>query len=412
MLASKGASAAAVVSAESRGKVRELSSGMPRWAAPLTSRPPKAWLPIRVLGLAVTLFTAHQEVLGSGSATAELTLVVASAVTIAGCGLWSLGPRNLVSTGLTAMMLSWGVMIMVAPTGAVAIMGGVIAYAAAVDLPTPGSLAIVCLGTISLVVTYLVTSPDDASRLLLVLVIAGLWWAGLSHREYLLRAEQAELLLAESIRATEASATAAALAERARIAREIHDILAHSLSALSIQLEAASGFLGDAEQRKSHPHGDKLAQSLDRARHLAREGLVETRRAVHALREDAAPLSDLLNSLIATNGDHISVRVHGRRRPVAPEAGLTLYRITQEALTNARKHAPSSPVRVDLSFGEDHVTLEVDNALPPSDEDRPLTDSGAHCGLTGLRERTELAGGSLSAGPDGDRWLVQARIPA
>src|SRR5437773_9253009 len=117
------------------------------------------------------------------------------------------------------------------------------------------------------------------------------WLVGLVRRQIEERAEQAQLLLAETQLAREEQARAAALAERARIAREIHDVLAHALAALSVQLETADALLesGRTEQARA---------TVGRARQLTREGLAETRRAISALRGDALPLPALLSSLV------------------------------------------------------------------------------------------------------------------
>ncbi|HEV7976008.1 sensor histidine kinase [Amycolatopsis sp.] len=238
-----------------------------------------------------------------------------------------------------------------------------------------------------------------------------IWLSGATRRQYRQRTEQAEVLVTETRRAADADHRAAALAERARIAREIHDIQAHSLSALSLQLEAAGALL----QNPSLPAGDpvlaKIAGCVDRASRLAREGLAETSRAVQALREDAVSLPELLASLVDGH-DRVTVDVRGEHRKLAPGPGLTLYRAIQEGLTNARKHAPAAPVTIELDYAADAVTATVTNAAIPDNAARPLTSTGSGYGLTGIRERAELAGGSLTAGPDGDGWRVSVRIPS
>ena len=121
----------------------------------------------------------------------------------------------------------------------------------------------------------------------------------MTRREYLVRAEQAERTLAETRRAREAETQAAALAERARIARDIHDVLAHSLAAVSVNLQAAEGLLAADTLPADHPELAKAIECVDRAGTLTREGLAAARRAILALREDAAPLPDQLASLAA-----------------------------------------------------------------------------------------------------------------
>jgi signal transduction histidine kinase len=239
----------------------------------------------------------------------------------------------------------------------------------------------------------------------------GVWLSGATRRQYLQRTEQAELLLIESRRAADADNRSAALAERARIAREIHDIQAHSLSALSLQLEAAGALLQDPSLPAGDPVLAKVAGCIDRASRLAREGLAETSSAVQALREDAVSLPELLASLVDGH-ERVTVDVHGHQRKLGPSPGLTLYRAIQEALTNARKHAPDTQVTIELDYADDEVTATVTNTATPDDSSRPLTATGAGYGLTGIRERAELAGGSLTAGPADGGWRVSVRIPS
>jgi signal transduction histidine kinase len=225
--------------------------------------------------------------------------------------------------------------------------------------------------------------------------------AGLIRRQNTILADEARLTREEQARS-------AALAERARIAREIHDVLAHSLAALTVQLETADALLegGRAEQARG---------SVIRAGQLAREGLAETRRAIGALRGETLPLPELLAGLAGGYRADLAapavVRVDGEPAQLSSDTGLAIYRTAQEAMTNIRKHAPGAPVELTLRYGPDSVELAVANGAPPS-SDRPLAGSGGGYGLTGLRERAELAGGDFSAGPDGGGWRVDVRIPA
>jgi signal transduction histidine kinase len=107
----------------------------------------------------------------------------------------------------------------------------------------------------------------------------------------------------------------------------------------------------------------------------------------------------------------IDFDVTGAARPVGPEAALTAYRTAQESLTNARKHAPGQPVTLSLTFTPGELEVQVVNALPADAAAGPLARAGAGYGLTGLRERAALAGGTLTTGPDGGRWRVCLRIP-
>ena len=197
------------------------------------------------------------------------------------------------------------------------------------------------------------------------------------------------------------------LCERARIAREIHDILSHTLGNLFIQLDAAEALLcegGDA---------DRGRLLVGEARRLAAEGLEETRRAITALRSGPVAMPEALATL--TRGDgRVSQKVTGTPRELRPDAGLALYRTAQEALANARKHAPGAPVTITLSFEDQAAVIQVTNPTPCSAGTRscPLAATGGGYGLHGLRERAELLGGTLRAGPSEGGWLVELRVPA
>jgi signal transduction histidine kinase len=250
----------------------------------------------------------------------------------------------------------------------------------------------------------------------------GLWAFGLTRREYLLRAEQAEQALEQARRAHAAETQAAALAERARIAREIHDVLAHSLAAVSVNLQAAEGLLG--ELPGDRPELAKAIECVERAGAFTREGLAEARRAILALRDDgdgvsalaprplAEQLADLAGQYRADGDTPVKFTVTGDPRPVGAEVRLTVYRTAQEALTNARKHAPGQPVTVALEFSPSQVTVDIRNPLPPAGAARPLAGAGTGYGLVGLKERAALGGGSLIARPTGGEWRVSLTMPA
>ncbi|MBU2670979.1 hypothetical protein KOI35_46525 [Actinoplanes bogorensis] len=200
----------------------------------------------------------------------------------------------------------------------------------------------------------------------------------------------------------EAHARAAALDERARIARELHDVLAHSLGALGVQLEVAEAQLtvrGDIEA---------AAERVRRARRLAADGLVEARSAVAALRSDVPPLPQALDDLVGRHRENhaasVTLRIEGRPRGLASAAEVSLLRTAREALTNAAKHGAPGPVGVTLEFGASSVRLSVVN--PASS---PLVGGGF--GLVGARERLALVGGTLEAGVIDGAWLVTAEVP-
>ncbi|WP_203921622.1 sensor histidine kinase [Rugosimonospora africana] len=196
-------------------------------------------------------------------------------------------------------------------------------------------------------------------------------------------------------------ARAATLAERGRIAAELHDILGHSLSALSLQIEAASAALDTADDR------ERALAHLTRAARLTRSGQEETVAAVRTLRDGAVGVHDLVRNLIDASGMAVGLTVHGKPRPLSAATGMAVYRLLQEALTNASKHAPGGHAEVILSYLPDRLTVTVDNATAGGAD----VVSGGQ-GLPVMRERITRIGGTLATGAAGGRWRVEAQVPA
>ncbi|MFB7373706.1 sensor histidine kinase [Streptomyces sp. NPDC056222] len=212
-------------------------------------------------------------------------------------------------------------------------------------------------------------------------------------------------LLAQERAAREAEAASAALTERARIAREIHDVLAHSLSAQMVHLEAARLQIEAGARRED------VLERVAAARSMAREGLAETRHALSALRGDMVPVEDYLREL--ARGDRAEVEVVGERRPLPAEASQAVRRVAQEALTNVRKHAPGARTRLRLAYETGEIALEIrDSGAAGDTEGAGLSGSGSGYGLIGMRERAELLGGTLEAGPEDEGFAVRLRVPA
>lgn len=232
--------------------------------------------------------------------------------------------------------------------------------------------------------------------------VSGLFF-GMLLRSRRVQAEQSRALLAEQHRAD-------VLGERTRIAREIHDVLAHSLGALGIQIQAARLVL--------HKDADQASDLLAAAQQMAAEGLVETRRAVQALRTDTLPLDEELALITDTHAQRYHVPVSydtgGVLAALPPDATVALLRIAQEALVNAAKHAAGQPVAVRLDYGDADVRLTVRNDLPPGADTRQPADvstvNGGY-GLTGMHERLRLLNGTLEAGRRDGQWIVTAELP-
>ena len=181
----------------------------------------------------------------------------------------------------------------------------------------------------------------------------------------------------------------AVLAERSRIAREIHDILAHSLSAQIVHLEGARLLLINGKS-------EDALDRVERAQGMARSGLEETRRALATLRGEVPPVAEVLDSLAeefhATTGEVCAIEVSGGPRDLSPEAGLAVIRTAQEALTNVRKHAPGATAKVALRYLKDWTELEVRDSWGGvggglAGRDRRRVRSGGHAGEGGADRR-------------------------
>jgi signal transduction histidine kinase len=205
--------------------------------------------------------------------------------------------------------------------------------------------------------------------------------------------------LAEQQRISEAErARRAQLEERTRIARELHDVVAHHMSVIAIQAEAAP-----------YRPPEEAAGSFATIRTTASEGLRELRRLVGVLRADGAaddagpqPTLDRLGELVATverAGTKVTVAVTGTPRPLPPGVALSAYRIIQEALSNALRHAPGSRVQIELGYRPARLDLRVVNGPARS---APIPSPGAGHGVLGMKERAAMLGGQLTAEPRPD----------
>jgi len=212
----------------------------------------------------------------------------------------------------------------------------------------------------------------------------------------------------------------ALLEERTRIARELHDVVAHHMSVIAIQAEAAPYRVPDPPE--------ELASSFRVIRANALNALTELRRVLGLLRPDGGaddagpqPGLDRLDDLLANSraaGLAVTAALSGPPRPLPPGVDLSAYRILQEALSNAMRHAPGAQVRVEVRYRDDGVALRVVNgparAVPeglPSADRRSEAGAPGH-GLLGMRERATMLGGQLTSGPAPDGgYAVSAVLP-
>ncbi|MFI5728489.1 sensor histidine kinase [Kribbella sp. NPDC051587] len=328
-----------------------------------------------------------------------------------------------VGTGL-AVFLAGTVLMTVRPRLALALLAAVtIGTSLVAGVPNSNALVLVLVSLTTIVVVDLTRSgtwPIVAVGIGAALGLAvSAWWFdrtdtwylsqlmweailiafGVNRRQYEIQVRQTRELLVQTRRAQDEQARAATLEERGRIARDLHDVLAHSLGALSVQLEVAEALL---DERRDV---DGALERVRRSRRLAVQGLAEARNAVAALRADDVP--DLPQALAALAEQHETdhaVQMHFAvsGTPSKLDSGVTvaLLNAAREAFTNAAKHAPGQPIDLEVRY-DAGVRIVVRNAG---------ATSGEGFGLTGMRERLALVGGTLTAGPDGDDWLVIAEV--
>jgi len=307
---------------------------------------------------------------------------------------------------LVVMCVSSGLLTIAIPQSLTLPLPYLVASVGARRYPMPDSAVLVGTAAVTVVATQFAGRPSPLSFVTVLAVLAALVLGAVARRNRAERVEQMEVALARAQTAREEHAKAAALAERTRIAREVHDVLAHSLSALSLNLQGARLML--AREGAS----EEAQEQVRRAQRLAAEGLAEARRAVAALREDPVPaaraIADLVTSARLETGTPTELTVEGQPHDLPGPVEAALYRTAQEALSNARKHAPGAPVKVLLTYGDGHTELTVTDhqGYRPAD---PVT---AGYGLTGMRERAELIGGELTTGPTDDGWRVRLVVPA
>jgi signal transduction histidine kinase len=269
-------------------------------------------------------------------------------------------------------------------------------------------LAIV-LGCIVVVVSN-IPGPQSAGDLIFIplrFVVA--WVAGYALRERSQQAEAAEMRAALAEREREAAARVAVAEERTRIARELHDIVAHAMSVMVLQVGAVRHKLpGTLEEDR---------EALGRVEHAGRTALAEMRRLLGAMRSNGdrvalgpQPGLDALDSLVEDvvhAGLPVQLHVDGEPYDLPRAIDLSAYRIVQEGLTNALKHAHASHADVTVRYRPDEVELEV-----ADDGKGPAVTNGQGHGLVGIRERAKIYGGEMSAGaaPAGG-FVLSARLP-
>ena len=371
---------------------------------------------IRVVALVLiswTVLHSHHHPSGSGRGLLALICLVAC---VGAWLVWTIWPnRNRVTPELYVLAVAGGVLAGVVPDSAASGFVFVAVASAGMRVELARAFLVVALGALALASAVLAYNGKGLGLLAYTLGFIATALAASASRQSRVRAEQAELLLAQTQRSHEEQLRSARLEESTRIAREIHDVLAHTLAGLTIQLEATSSLVEQGADR------DTVLARVQRAHALAREGLVETRRAVGALRGDSISASAGIEALVAdyrVSADApAELTVDGDPTRLTGPTGQAVLRVVQEALTNVRKHAPGADVSVAVHAGEnpdDDVVLLVEDRLSessPAPVPAGLADAGGGFGLQGMRERAQLLGGTLDAGAAGDGWRVELRLP-
>lgn len=266
----------------------------------------------------------------------------------------------------------------------------------------------------TIVVTSVADVGDDGSDWpFLTLIFGAMWVAGMAARRYRRLAEQTAAYAAELESLQAEREEAAARAERTRIARELHDVVAHCVSTMVVQAEAGHALI-EADRRGA-------SESFVAIQDTGRQALVELRRLLGLLRDASrddtgspqprlAQLTALLDDVRRTGLD-VTLSVQGMPRDLSQGVDLSAYRIVQESLTNTVKHARARHASVTLRYGEADLEIEVlddGTAVPVS---ASASEANGH-GLVGMAERAHLLGGTLEAGRTGAAgYAVHARLP-
>lgn len=269
-------------------------------------------------------------------------------------------------------------------------------------------LAVTGAGVVLGVVSTLLGPEDPPVAIGTALAVAGPAVAGRLVAHSRAQNERLRELTAELVRERAAAEQVAVAEERARIARELHDVIGHEVTVIALQADAAAAALAKAPERAAAP--------VDAIRSSAAEALAEMRRVVDLLRRPGEPddlhpqpgLADLAALVEAARavGSRVDLVLRPPVTPLPPSLQLAAYRLVQEALTNAHRHAPGSSVHVRIEADAHCLVVEV-----VSHGGRVRGAAGGGHGLVGMRERVRMHGGDLEAGPTADGFAVTARLP-
>ena len=335
---------------------------------------------------------------GDGLGVAAALVVFAASLALAVSGGF-VGRSLAVQASVIAAMGAAGVaLVALQPRGATALGGGAAVWMAVARLPLPLGIPVAGAITVGLVLAAALAGSSAAAVIAQTLLCVLLGLVAYFIKQARASQDTTELLLAQLEDAREEQLRSAAVMERGRIAGELHDVLAHSLSGAAIQLQGARKL---AEREQASP---QLRAAIDRGGELVRDGLANARQAVGALRGEELPSVAQLESLVATFRNdmnaEVTLTIEGTERRLPADASLALYRGAQEALTNAARYAPGAATTVVLRYDSGHTTLTVEDRTAGTKPDAAgLVGVGGGNGLTGMRERLEQAGGNHAGRP-------------
>jgi signal transduction histidine kinase len=267
-------------------------------------------------------------------------------------------------------------------------------------------------GTVLLVSGWLVLPGTeqgvaDAAAVFCTFVL-GAWLAGLVVRDRSRLVRELREVNRRLIEERDAAARRVVLDERARVAHELHDVIGHSLTVIVLQAGAARR-VWETDRAAAHRHLATIAR-------VGSESLNELLRSLAILNVGYSiagcgvqRFEDMLE-MARLAGVRVELRVRGEAVRLSPSAELAAYRMVQEALTNAMKHAPGAPVQLCVRYLQEALELEVRNALVAAPPNGPLTSGGGH-GLVGLRQRIQACGGALEWNCKESAFCVRARLP-
>ena len=383
---------------------------MPRWSVPSTPAGRLVWPAVGLVSGGMSVVeSAIDTVFDYGLVTAIPGVAVG--LLLAACPRW---PAATALAGSLTVLGNYALGTP-GPGGAQLIgMGILVGHAAAVLPPRRGAV-VAAVATLIVFVSGVAYTPSPWEGLFYLLVTGAAWGVGTLVRQVQARSRELQVLAARLAAQQEAIAESAVVAERSRIAREVHDSVAHSVSVMVLQMGGLRRLLPDK------PEAQEVLQGLER---LGREAVDEMRRVVGILRggeagTDPAPQPSLsridavLDDLRA-GGLPVELAVTGEPRDLPPLVDVSAVRVVQEALSNVLRHAGGAATTVELRYAPGRVTVTVTDdgrrRLPVHDADeRPAL--GGH-GQLHMRERVSVAGGTLEVGPvRGGGYRVRASFP-